>query len=428
MSEDTKLYGDITQPPPALPQPQLRLLRKGVSLLLPLSRRGHGPGLIILVPDHDKQLSIEEGIPSPLMKWAEEGYVVVEIQRSALHGAEESVFREAVNAIKACEKCDQKEKMGLVVYEPGLWSTAGDYLSSFPEIVSAVIYADSDNQVDKSTTGSIPLLIHYPGPPTRKTLRTKLLTEYFYPTTTSSKFAFPFQPTFHYTTEAVSHTRNLTFLKSHMGGPTFDLEAIWDEHTFYEFEDRSVEWTMSTMVQEPYVNHVPTLTGGVGRENLTRFYRENFIFKNSEDTSMELVSRTVGVDRVVDEFLFGLTHDRVVDWLLPGVPPTFKKASVPFTAIVNIRGDRLYHEHIAWDQGTLLRQLDLMPEYLPFPYALFMDDGGEKNAGTTRDKEVEYRVPVDGIKTAQMLRERNSVPSNEMFAFEAREVKGREWN
>lgn len=72
---------------------------------------------------------------------------------------------------------------------------------------------------------------------------------------------------------------------------------------------------MSTMVQEPYVNHVPTLTGGVGRENLTRFYRENFIFKNSQDTSMELVSRTVGVDRVVDEFLFGFTHDRIVDWL-----------------------------------------------------------------------------------------------------------------
>lgn len=313
----SKLYGDISQPPPALPQPHLKQLRKGVSLLLPLSRRGYGPGLIILVPDHDKQLSIEDGIPSPLMKWGEEGYVVVEIQSSALAGAEESFLREAINAIKVCEKCDQKEKIGVVVYEPRLWSIASACIPSFPEIVSAVIYGDSNSQIseEKSPMTSIPLLVHYPGPPTRKTSRTTALTEYFYPATTSPAFALPLQPTFHYTTEAVSHTRNLTFLKSHMGGPTFDLEAIWDEHTFYEFEDRSVEWTMSTMVQEPYVNHVPTLTGGVGRENLTRFYRENFIFKNSQDTSMELVSRTVGVDRVVDEFLFGFTHDRIVDWL-----------------------------------------------------------------------------------------------------------------
>lgn len=45
-----------------------------------------------------------------------------------------------------------------------------------------------------------------------------------------------------------------------MGGPYFDLEVIWDEHTYYEFDDRSVECTMATMVQEPYVNHIPTVS------------------------------------------------------------------------------------------------------------------------------------------------------------------------
>jgi hypothetical protein len=100
-----------------------------------------------------------------------------------------------------------------------------------------------------------------------------------------------------------------------MGGPYFDLEAIWDEHTRYEFADRSVEETMATMVDEPYVNHVPTLTGGIGREKLTRFYRDHFIFSNPDDAALELVSRTVGIDRVVDEFLFNCTHDRVIDWL-----------------------------------------------------------------------------------------------------------------
>ena len=45
-----------------------------------------------------------------------------------------------------------------------------------------------------------------------------------------------------------------------MDGPYFDLETIWEEHTYYEFADRSVEHTMATMVQEPYVNHVPTVS------------------------------------------------------------------------------------------------------------------------------------------------------------------------
>ena len=69
----------------------------------------------------------------------------------------------------------------------------------------------------------------------------------------------PFQEHFHYITESVSYTRNLSFLKPRLGGPYFDLETIWEEHCYYEFADRSVEHTMSTMVQEPYVNHIPTV-------------------------------------------------------------------------------------------------------------------------------------------------------------------------
>lgn len=84
--------------------------------------------------------------------------------------------------------------------------------------------------------------------------------EYLYPNVDSFKFATPFQSSFHYNTENISHTRNLTLLKGNMGGPYFDLETIWDEHTYYEFADRSMEHTMSTMVQEPYVNHVPTVS------------------------------------------------------------------------------------------------------------------------------------------------------------------------
>lgn len=73
-------------------------------------------------------------------------------------------------------------------------------------------------------------------------------------------FATPFQPEFSYNSESLSHTRNLTFFKNLLRGPYFDLEAIWEEHTYYEFDKRSVECTMATMVQEPYVNHIPTVS------------------------------------------------------------------------------------------------------------------------------------------------------------------------
>jgi carboxymethylenebutenolidase len=101
------------------------------------------------------------------------------------------------------------------------------------------------------------------------------------------------------------------------------------------------------------------MTGGIGREKLTAFYRDHFIFKwavpqrnqsqmlmllrNPRDAALELVSRTVGSDRIVDEFIFHLTHDTAVDWLLPGMAPTGKKLAIPMVAVVHIRGDRLAH-------------------------------------------------------------------------------------
>ena len=128
-------------------------------------------------------------------------------------------------------------------------------------------------------------------------------------------FVIPSHKHFRSAPAAVAHSRTLTFLKSIVGGPYFDLEAIWEEHTKFEFAERAVEKTMGTMVQEPYVNHVPTMTGGIGRERLTNFYRHHFIFNNPADTAMELVSRTVGIDRVIDEFIFSFTHDKVIDWM-----------------------------------------------------------------------------------------------------------------
>ncbi|KAK8132213.1 carboxymethylenebutenolidase [Apiospora kogelbergensis] len=228
-------------------------------------------------------------------------------------------------------------------------------------------------------------------------------------------FAVPAHEHFHASSASVAHTRTLAFLKPLVGGPWFDLEKIWDEHTYWEFEARDVEQTMATMVEEPYVNHVPTLTGGIGREKLTDFYTNHFVFANPPDTELELVSRTVGIDRVIDEFVFKLTHDRVIDWMVPGVPPTGKYIQIPFTSVVNIRGDRLYHEHISWDQATVLRQLGLLPDYLPFPYPIDSAHSEEK---------MEYQLPVAGVESANKLRDESAVDSNAMLAYGPRKATG----
>ena len=53
--------------------------------------------------------------------------------------------------------------------------------------------------------------------------------------------------------------------------PEHDLAALWEEHCRYEFDTRDVDATMATMVAAPYVNHIPTMAGGVGHDQLKRF-------------------------------------------------------------------------------------------------------------------------------------------------------------
>jgi carboxymethylenebutenolidase len=145
-----------------------------------------------------------------------------------------------------------------------------------------------------------------------------------------------------------------------------DLVALWEAHTRFEFETRDVEATMTTMVDDPYVNHVPTMTGGVGHDALKRFYKYHFIGANPPDFRMTPVSRTVGEDKIVDEFVMHFTHTTEIDWLLPGTAPTGRKVEVAAVAIVQFQGDKLVHEHIYWDQASVLVQVGLLdPQNLP---------------------------------------------------------------
>src|SRR5258707_7361841 len=138
------------------------------------------------------------------------------------------------------------------------------------------------------------------------------------------------------------------------------LSELWEEHVRYEFSTRNTEDTLATMVEDAYVNHIPVLTGGSGRDELREFYSKRFIPQMPPDTEMTSVSRTIGEDQIVDEMIFKFTHTVPMDWMLPGIPPTGKPVEVPLVAIVRFREGKLAHEHIYWDQASVLVQIGLI--------------------------------------------------------------------
>ena len=138
------------------------------------------------------------------------------------------------------------------------------------------------------------------------------------------------------------------------------LSKLWEDHVRYEFSTRNTDDTLATMVDDAYVNHIPVLTGGSGRDELREFYSKRFIPQMPPDTEMTPVSRTIGEDQIVDEMIFKFTHTIPMDWMLPGISPTGKRVEVPLVAIIRFRDGKLAHEHIYWDQASVLVQIGLL--------------------------------------------------------------------
>jgi len=145
-----------------------------------------------------------------------------------------------------------------------------------------------------------------------------------------------------------------------------DLGAMFDGHIEREFADRDVNATMETMVPEPYVHCVPIMTGGFGGKEVRRFYSQHFINQIPGDAKVTPISRTVGKDQVVDEFIVSFTHNTQWDYLLPGIPPTGKRVELPHVVVMKFENGKVAHEHVWWDQASLLLQVGLLdPGNLP---------------------------------------------------------------
>jgi carboxymethylenebutenolidase len=144
------------------------------------------------------------------------------------------------------------------------------------------------------------------------------------------------------------------------------MVALFQRHVEAELAG-DLDTTMGTMTDNPHLNHVPTMAGGVGREGVRAFYRDHLVGKFfPPDVKMTNVSRTVGHDQVVEELAISFTHTTPMDWLLPGVMPTGKPVEMAVAVIVGFKDGKISHEHIYWDQAGVLVQVGLLdPAGLP---------------------------------------------------------------
>ena len=171
------------------------------------------------------------------------------------------------------------------------------------------------------------------------------------------------------------------------------LKEVWEEHMKGEFATKSVDDTMATMIEGGHINHVPTMTGGQGLKAIRDFYTRFFIPQMPPDTKTTPISRTIGDTQIVDEMIFEFTHTVPMDWMLPGIAPTGKRVEVALVAIIGFREGKVSHEHIYWDQASVLVQLGLLDA---------------------------SRLPVAGRESAAKVRDA-SLPSNQLIERAAAE-------
>lgn len=144
------------------------------------------------------------------------------------------------------------------------------------------------------------------------------------------------------------------------------LEQVWESHTAAEFAHRDPDAAVATITEDVVLVHVPLGIGGVGRPAVREFYAKYLTAQVPDDLEMEIVTRTVGSNRIIDEFIVTFTHTIQMDCFAPGIAPTGRHLTVPHVGVIGFRGGLISSEHIYWDHATVLAQLGLLePGDLP---------------------------------------------------------------
>ena len=166
------------------------------------------------------------------------------------------------------------------------------------------------------------------------------------------------------------------------------LSDLWDEHVRDEFAIKDANAAVDTMTPDAYVNLVPVLIGGVGKEQVREFYSAHFIPNMPPDIEIVPISRTIGSQSLVDEMIIRFTHTIEMDWMLPGIAPTGKRVECATVGIIQFRDGKMLSEHLYWDQASVLVQLGLLDS---------------------------SKLPVAGVETARKVAD-PTLPSNRIMA------------
>ncbi|CAO2652598.1 Nn.00g008810.m01.CDS01 [Neocucurbitaria sp. VM-36] len=204
--------------------------------------------------------------------------------------------------------------------------------------------------------------------------------------------------------DAIAWSRSLSMVRRGFGAEV-DLERVWEENEEQKYRGKNVEKLLETYLPgpegpTPFVNFTPTMTGGHSLPELRRFYKDYFLRAAPPSLHMRLISRTIGVDRIVDELYIQFKHTCQMPWILPGISPTNQKVEIVVVSIVAFRAGKVWCERVYWDQASVLFQVGLLdPEEVPEE---LKKDGLEM-------------LPVSGSEAARKVMDVQSEEANDMI-------------
>ena len=138
------------------------------------------------------------------------------------------------------------------------------------------------------------------------------------------------------------------------------LLAAWQQHAHAEFVLKDADATLATMTENPYLLMMATGTACVGRAAVREYYADHFLPAIPPDLELASLSQTIGSDRLVEEMVVRFTHTIEMDWLLPTLRPSGRRAEFIIAAVIGFEDSKVAHEHIYWDQATLLSQMGVL--------------------------------------------------------------------
>lgn len=275
-------------------------------------------------------------------------------------------------------------------------------LATHAKLEAAVAYygADTDKHLGEAASLSCPMIIHLAAddnliPPASiekimATMAPRKNTRVFVYENAGHGFNCDARPAYNQRAALLAQSRTIQFLSSTIG-PRIDVEELFDHFQFYSLNKKDIDNVMDCLTSDAVITYVPTLCGGHEAHEVKRFYQELFNALGG-DARITTVSRTVSANKVIEELVLSFTHDRTMEFILPGVPPTNKKVEIPLVMLATFRLDKVARLNVYWDQASVLMQTGILHD-VASPVSLHMPARGNEQAS---------RILDDSVKVAKL--------------------------